>query len=133
MGGEHKSPQGDNIVLGIFFGPAMSWLCVKSPMPYCKAYTQEVGDGHLTVFVGQEPSGKNGDFKWHLSISHRSSKLLTPEGHPLPGRIPTWDEIKTARYKFVPDQVYMAMILPPMSEYVNVHPTTMHLHEIDAD
>lgn len=109
----------------------MSWLCVKSPVPYCKAFMKEVEDGHLTVFVGQEPMP--GGPKWHLSISHRSSTLLTPEGHPIPGRIPTWEEIKTARYKFCPDDVYMAMILPPMSEYVNVHPTTMHLHEVPKE
>jgi hypothetical protein len=106
----------------------MTWKGIKSPLPFCKAFTKEVEDGHLTVFVGQEPMEKG--LKWHLSISHRSSTLLSPEGYPLPGRLPTWEEIKTARYKFCPDDTYMAMILPPTREYVNLHPTTMHLYEI---
>lgn len=105
------------------------WMCIKSPVPFCKAFQREVEDGHLSVFVGQEPTSDGA--KWHLSISHRSSVLVSKDGFPLPGRIPTWKEIHDARYKFVPDEIYMAMILPPKSEYVNVHPTTMHLYEID--
>lgn len=98
-----------------------------------RVYQTMVDDGHLTVFIGREPLGPQGQMRWHLSISHRSSNLLNAHGNPLPGRIPTWDEIKAARYKFCPDDCYMAMILPPTSEYVNVHPTTMHLHEIGRD
>lgn len=61
----------------------MSWLCIKSPVPFCKAFTREVEDGHLTVFVGQEPMPSGP--KWHLSISHRSSKLISPQTNaPLP-------------------------------------------------
>lgn len=54
---------------------------------------------------------------WHLSISH-------------PTRYPTWDEIKTARYELLPDEVTMGMLLPPSAEYVNVHPNCFHLHEV---
>lgn len=57
--------------------------------------------------------------KWHMSISH-------------PTRYPTWDEIKEARYKFIPNKVTMAMLLPPMEEYVNLHPNCFHLHEIES-
>lgn len=46
-----------------------TWLCVKSPVPFCKAYMREVEDGHLTVFVGREPMP--GGEKWHLSIFHK--------------------------------------------------------------
>ena len=100
------------------------------PWHHCRVFQRRVEDGHLNVLVGREPAGPNGEMRWHLSISHRSSRLVTVAGNPLPGRIPTWDEIKDARYHFVPDEAYMAMILPPKAEYVNVHPTTMHLHEI---
>jgi hypothetical protein len=55
--------------------------------------------------------------KWHLSIS-------------TPRRYPTWDEIADARYALVPDDVTMAMLLPPRAEYVNLHATTFHLHEL---
>jgi len=54
---------------------------------------------------------------WHVSISHKN-------------RYPSWDEIHEARYGFVPDDCYMAMILPPKREYVNLHPNCFHLHEL---
>lgn len=57
------------------------------------------------------------DGKWHLSISH-------------PDRYPTWDEIRDARYEFIPDEVTMAMLLPPKGEYVNLHPNCFHLWEV---
>lgn len=54
---------------------------------------------------------------YHISISH-------------PERLPTYDELKEARYKFAPDFVYMAQIFPPMDEFVNLHPFCLHLYEI---
>lgn len=67
--------------------------------------------GVLRCFVGREPAG------WHLSIS-------------TPHRNPTWEEIKGARYEFCPHDITMAMILPPTSEYVNLHSFCFHLHQI---
>jgi len=58
------------------------------------------------------------DDKWHLSIS-------------LPNRLPVYAELKFARYKYLPDDVYMAQIFPPEAEFVNMHPNTLHLFEID--
>jgi len=55
---------------------------------------------------------------WHLSISH-------------PDRYPTWDEIADVRYRLVPDDVTMAMLLPPSGEYVNAHERCFHLWQID--
>lgn len=66
--------------------------------------------GGCTVFVGRSSLG------WHVSISH-------------PHRYPTWDEIAHARYSLVPDDVTMAMLLPPQSEFVNVHSNCFHLWE----
>lgn len=57
------------------------------------------------------------DGLWHLSISHNR-------------RYPTWDEIKTARYELLPHDRYIAMILPPPTEYVNIHDNCFHLHEL---
>jgi len=65
---------------------------------------------HLRVLVAQDPL-------WHLSISH-------------PHRYPDWSEIHAARYQLVPDEVTMAMILPPKASYINVHPNCFHLHEL---
>lgn len=108
----------------------VSWLRIKSPVPFCKAFTREVNDGHLTVIVGREPAKQDGDYLWHLSMSHRSSTLTDTNGNPLPGRIPLWEEIKEARYKFIANEVTVGILLPPKEEYVNVHPTTIHLWEV---
>lgn len=62
------------------------------------------------IIVADEPDG------WHLSISRHD-------------RDPAWAEIATARYRLLPDVPTMAMFLPPLSEYVNLHPYTFHLHE----
>lgn len=91
-----------------------------------RVYQLDVEDGHLTVLAGAEP--RQDGPKWHLSISHRTND--TP---PRPGRYPTWDEIKDARYRFMPGDITVAQILPPEAEYVNVATTTFHLWEIDGD
>lgn len=83
---------------------------MRSPVPGCRAFQL----GQCFVICGIE-SGM-----WHMSISRID-------------RYPTWDEIKEARYRFVPDNVTMAMILPPRKEYVNLHPNCFHLHQIEND
>jgi hypothetical protein len=83
---------------------------IAAPIAGVRAYRTASG---CVVLVGLEPAG------WHLSISH-------------PSRYPTWDEIADARYELVPDGAHMAMLLPPRAEYVALHPTTMHLHEIGS-
>ncbi len=88
-----------------------NWRERPAIMPYCKTFTW----GDLSVFVGEEP-----DTGWHLSISH-------------PRRYPTWDEIKTARYDLVPPDVTMVMILPPVSDFVNIHQNCFHLWQTDDD
>lgn len=57
------------------------------------------------------------DMLWHISVSRKD-------------RDPSWDEIATARYRLLPDVEEMGMYLPPLDEYVNVHPFTFHLHEV---
>lgn len=81
-------------------------------------WDRRVHDGMLRSFVAEEPDG------WHLSISHRRN-------NGQPGRYPSWDEIAHARYELLPDDVTVAMLLPPPDEYVALHDTTFHLHEID--
>lgn len=63
------------------------------------------------VFVSLDPPG------WHLSISHKS-------------RYPTYEEIKQARYDFLPDDLEMAMVFPAKKDFVNLHPNCFHLWEI---
>jgi hypothetical protein len=102
--------------------PAM----LRAAHPGARVWQRNVHDGHLSVIVGREPAGDG--LIWHLSISHR-----TNEATPQPGRYPTWDEITEARYRFCPDDVTMAMLLPPKSEYVNVHATTFHLWQTPGE
>lgn len=92
---------------------------------HVEVYQREVEDGHLSAFVTKEPSGPGGCIEWHLSISHR-----TNDNPPQPGRYPTWDEIAHARYELLPGDLPFAMMLPPKSEYVALHDTTFHLHEV---
>jgi hypothetical protein len=77
-----------------------------------KAYAR----GDCRIIVTREVY-QNHALRWHLSISCAN-------------RYPTWDEIHDARYALIPDNVTMAMILPPKAEYVNLHPNCFHLHEI---
>lgn len=97
--------------------------------PGTHVWQLDVVDGHLTVAV----SAPRNNVGWHMSISHRRSVVSPFTGKPVPGRIPTWEEIRDARYDLVPDDVTVAMLLPPSSEYVDIHPTTMHLHQVSGD
>lgn len=98
------------------------WIHMADAVPGLNTWMKQVGDGHLMVLVGKEPTG------WHLSISHRTS-----HHPPRPGRNPRWNEIKDARYRFTPHDVSMCMILPPPDEYVNVMETCFHLWEHPAE
>lgn len=89
--------------------------------PDAKGYQRNVSDGHLTVLAGTIPGAG-----FHMSISHR-----TNHNPPRPGRYPRWDEIADARYRFCPADVTMAMLLPPEEEYVALHDTTFHLHQLN--
>ncbi len=81
------------------------------PLPGIKAYQR----GAIKALVSRD-EGLQGK-SWHISVSH-------------PHRYPTWDEIREARYALIPDNAYMVMILPPKTEYVNVHKNCFHLWEI---
>jgi hypothetical protein len=44
-------------------------------------------------------------------------------------RNPTWEEQRDARYELCPADIYMVQILPPKSEYVNIHQFCFHWYE----
>jgi hypothetical protein len=56
--------------------------------------------------------------RWHQSIAH-------------PRRLPTWDEVAFARYRFLPGDIVAAMVLPPLASYVNLHEFCLQINEID--
>jgi hypothetical protein len=90
--------------------PTPNWKEIRSPIPNSRAFRW----GDLSVIVGKEPTG------WHISVAH-------------PQRYPTWDEIKAARYDHTPHDITMAMILPPIEEYVNLHEHCFHLYQIRGE
>jgi hypothetical protein len=76
--------------------------------------------GKLRILIGQQVMGDvraGGLLRWHMSISCAD-------------RYPTWNEIRDARYALLPDDCTMAMLLPPKTQYVNIHQNCFHLHEI---
>ena len=80
-------------------------------------HTRNVSDGCLRAMAFDEPDG------WHLSISfvdHRGKA----------SRYPTWDEQVHAVRGLMPDQLTYAMYLPPEAEYVAIHDTVFHWHEV---
>jgi hypothetical protein len=85
-----------------------------------EVHQRRTGDGVLAVIVGDEVG-----IGWHLSISHRSNHRP-----PRLVRYPTWDEVAEARERFLPADLTFAMVLPPLEEFVNVHHTTFHLHQV---
>lgn len=93
--------------------------------PGVKIYHRDTDDGFLCCVVAP-PNPIQG---WHLSISC-NSRIQTPNGRNQPLRYPTWDEIKEARYRFLPLDLLVGMILPPQEEYVDVHETCFHLFEL---
>ena len=87
-----------------------SW--VRCDAPFGQGYT--AGEMHQIV--------NNEGRRWHVSVSAA-------------GRYPTWDELADARYDLLPARgLDMAMILPPLEDYVNLAPGTglevFHLWEI---
>lgn len=74
--------------------------------------------GACRVLLSHEPKFEGDGLRWHLSISCAD-------------RYPTWEEIKDARYSLLPLGLTFAQILPPMNEFVNIHPNCFHLWEID--
>jgi hypothetical protein len=77
-----------------------------------KRYTM----GPCNILVGREPAGKNHELLWHLTIS-------TPSRHP------TWDEIKVARYRLLPLDICVGVLLPQPEFYVNL-PEQDHVFQI---
>lgn len=87
-------------------------MAAATLVPDVNSYLRCYRLGECTVIVTRE----FGD--WHASIAHRD-------------RLPTWDEVAEARYRILPDGVTMAMLLPPMKDYLNIHPNCLQLVQID--
>ena len=78
--------------------------------PNCEYYKM----GQCNIFISAPYPEQD---EWHMSIA-------------CDHRYPTWDEIAKARYSLIPNDVTMAMVLPPQEEYINIHSYTFQLHEV---
>lgn len=74
-------------------------------------------EGQFNTLSGCTVIVTKDDGLWHMSIAH-------------PNRLPAYEELKAARYKYLRDVHYAAQIFPPPSEFVNVHPYCIHLWEL---
>lgn len=98
----------------------MGNMCAQLVAVQTRAFTK----GECRVLVSEEPIPTD----WAKNLpgvrtrTHLSISCID--------RYPTWEEIKDARYSLCGLGLYMAMVLPPQTEYVNIHPNTFHLFEI---
>jgi hypothetical protein len=87
---------------------------VEDGAQFARAYRM----GPCRIILAREPQGIGGELLWHLSISCDGFE-----------RYPTWDEIKTARYALMPDNIVVGMLLPPSDDYIDLS-DTFHLWEV---
>lgn len=76
--------------------------------------------GRCRVIVTRDKMEEFPNGAWHLSISTRDA-------------LPSYKEMKAARYKYLPDDIWMAEVLPPSKHFVNIHNFTRHLYQIDIN
>ena len=93
----------------------MKFTEIRSPVSGAKAY---LTGSNCSVLVATEPTGPKNELRWHMSIAHRK-------------RLPTWWEVRDARYELIPNEITMVMILPPQEEYVNAHEHCFHLFQLE--
>lgn len=88
-----------------------------------RTYTAKVPDGLLKAIVSRDPIPGWEQRLWHLSVSHDRA-----DGKP--GRLPSYDELKAAKYQLLSEDVAMVLVFPRKSApYVDVYPTCLHLWE----
>lgn len=93
-------------------------------------YTAKIHDGYLGLMVSRDPCEEG--FLWHLSMSHRST--WDQRGGEVFTRYPSWDELKLAKFRFIPEEVVMAILFPSHGQkYVNDHETCLHLWEVPRE
>jgi hypothetical protein len=86
------------------------------------SHRKEVHDGEVLAYISQDGPRR----RYHLSVSH-----LAGAGHML--REPTREELFEARREFVPEGVFMAMLVPPLEAKLTGPFHSLHLMEIDPD
>lgn len=78
-------------------------------------YTAEVHDSILKAILSRDPMPSG--LLWHLSVSG-------------PNRLPSWDELKHAKYRLVHANVAMVLLFPRSNvPYMDLHQYCLHLYE----
>lgn len=112
------------------------WKLIKLPdepqFKFAMSWQKDVRDGWLSCMLERRRPGRDNikvfpSGRWHLSLAHNSPIRA---GINIAGRIPTWEELREARYKFVPDETNMVIMFPPKRMYYNRHQTCIHLLEV---
>lgn len=86
-------------------------------MKFSGAWVRRVHDGELRAIRTVD-----------LGLRHLSVSFVDHRGEPT--RYPTWDELADARYALLPDDIEVVMYLPPSEQFVALHDTCFHLHEL---
>jgi hypothetical protein len=89
-----------------------------------RVYIADRPDGMIRVMTSRVPP--QWGHTWRMSISHSGA-----DGHSF--RLPSWCELKRARYELLRDVANMALVLPTSADrYVDVMPYCLLLMEIPA-
>ena len=96
-----------------------------------RQYMAKVHDGYLCLLVSRDPCPPEGSL-WHISMSHR--KGWDQNSEEVFTRYPTWDELKLAKFRFIPPGIVMAILFPAKDQfYVDDHATCLHLWEVPKE
>lgn len=98
------------------------WVEADIGIDRLKVWNKQVDDGTLAVYLSEDGPQK----RHHLSISHTAGL-----GHDL--REPSREELYEARREFVPDEVFMAMLVPASEAKLSGPFHSLHLMEIEPD
>jgi hypothetical protein len=91
-------------------GWLQAWESIHPDVPPPKHY--QLGT-ELVAIVGREPTGPDGQQRWHISVSAK-------------GRIPEWGEMVFAAHSLRPG-VPFVMGVPPRSWWMSIHPHVLHM------
>ncbi len=95
-----------------------------------RTYDAVVDDGKLVAVVSHDAAAEDGGKLWHLSVSHRGN-----DGEKI--RVPTYDELKHAKYQLLPRDIDVPMVLIfpkkgiSKEKFVDIFTTTLHLWEAE--
>lgn len=101
------------------------WRQIRdNPQPYSLAFLNSQRTLKVIISYADHSDGK----RWvHLSVSARDLQdVLGNHSNPV-GRVPTWDELVEVKEAFLGADSKAVMVLPPRSEWVNIHPFVHHM------